>query len=264
MQSVESMATNERQEVREWLLAQDALRLVELNWDDQSVRLRKLRSCRTMLEKSRISRLRQLAGLIRDDISERELLNVLVPVERVASRQRMDDATMGVRSSDQEQEAATFPLTVVVDNLRSAFNIGGIFRTADAMGASALWLCGYSATPEHPQVTRAALGAEKSVNWQHWHSLRDALARLKDEGQTIYALETADRAATVEEHEFVFPCALILGNERFGLDYDILQSADYLLQIPMYGRKNSLNVVSALAVAGYAARRCWHRKESMA
>jgi len=258
------MATNERQDVREWLLARDALRLVELAWEDQPQRLKGLHACREMLEQSGTPRLRQLAGLIHDDISERDFLSVIVPVERVATRQQMVDAEMGLRSSDGTGEADTFPLTVVVDNLRSAFNIGGIFRTADAMGAAAVWLCGYSATPEHAQVARAALGAEKTVPWKYWHSLADALSALKNSGQTIYALETADSAATVEKHDFAFPCALILGNERFGLGYDILGAADQLLEVPMYGRKNSLNVVSALAVAGYAARNCWNRKEKMA
>jgi tRNA(Leu) C34 or U34 (ribose-2'-O)-methylase TrmL len=250
-------------ESRQWSLAWDALRAVEASWDDPAARQRGLLACRRLLEDSPVPRLRRLATLVRDDLSPQAFLTVLVPVERVAARTRVADADMGVTGQDRDTAPQTFPLTVVADNLRSALNIGGIFRTADALGAEALWLCGYSATPEHPQVARSALGAETVLPWRRWDDVRDAIAALRAAGVAVYALETSDRAAPVESHRFAYPCALLLGSERFGLDPDVLAMADGLVRIPMHGRKNSLNVVAAFAVAGYAARSGWDGKDGM-
>lgn len=247
-------------ELRHWTLAWDALRAVEASWEDVVARQRGLLACRGQLEGSGLPRLQRLATLVRPDMSRAAFLTVLVPVERVAARTRVTDAEMGVTGSDRT-ERRTFPMTVVADNLRSAFNVGGVFRTADALGAEAVWLCGYSASPEQPQVARAALGAEMALPWRHFDDVRAAVGELRSVGTAVYALETSDHATPVESQDFLFPCALLLGSERFGLDPDVVAMADALVRIEMYGRKNSLNVVSALAVAGYAARHGWSGKD---
>jgi tRNA(Leu) C34 or U34 (ribose-2'-O)-methylase TrmL len=248
-------------ETRQWTLAWDALRAVEACWEDSAARARGLLECRRLLEDCSAERLRQLAVLVHPDLTRTGFLSVLVPVERIAARTRVTDPDMGVTGTDRETARSPFPLTVVADNLRSAFNLGGVFRTADALGAEAVWLCGYSATPDHPHVARAALGAEASMPWRRWDDVRAAVASLRSSGAAVYALETSERAVAVEQHAFEFPCALLLGAERFGLDADVLAMVDALVRIEMYGRKNSLNVVSALAVAGYAARLRWNGKE---
>ncbi len=247
-------------ESRAWRLAWDALREIEARWDEEPpVRARLLLDCRRLMEASGVERLERLATLLRAELSPRELLTVLVPVERVGSRTRITDAQMGITVTDRA-ERQTFPLTVVADNVRSAFNLGGMFRTADAIGAEALWLCGYSATPGHPQVDRAALGSEASVAWQHWDSAGGAIAALRTRGCTVIALETSSHSEPVERFEFPFPCALVLGCERFGLNPELVASADVRLRIETFGVKNSLNVVSALAVAGFAARWHWNKR----
>jgi len=198
----------------------------------------------------------RLATLIRPDMTERDFLTILVPLERVAARERISDADMSITTTDiSSSTRTTFPFVVVADNLRSALNIGGLFRTADALGVSSVWLCGYSATPDHPHVARSALGAERVVPWRYVDNVREAVSLLRAEHFKIYALETAQNATPVEAFSFEFPCALLLGNERFGLDPDVVASADAIVSIPMYGTKNSLNVVSAFAIAGYAVRR---------
>ncbi len=250
-------------ELRVWRKAWDLLRDLEEHGGrrgDPAGADRRILACQRFLETSGVPRLARLAALLHPGLTPRELLAVLVPVERMASRIRIGDAEMGVTGADRTRRN-TFPLVVVADSIRSALNLGGLFRTADAIGAEALWLCGYSATPEHRDVRRSALGAEQTLPWRHWDHLAEALAALREAGTTLCALETSTEAQPVEAHVFAFPCALVLGNERFGLNPELLATADHRLRIEMHGVKNSLNVVSALAVAGFAARWSWTRKE---
>lgn len=201
------------------------------------------------------ARLASLAHLLVPGLSDAALLTALVPVERVASRANITDADLGITTEDRPRpRAEPLRMVVVADNLRSAFNVGGLFRTADALGLEAVWLCGYSATPEHPAVRRTALGADGTVPWRTFPNIREALDALRAEGRAIYALETAACAVPVQGFAFRFPSALLVGSERFGLDPAVVRAADAALRLEMYGSKNSLNVVCALTAAAYAAR----------
>ena len=143
-------------------------------------------------------RLAKLAHLLVPGLGDAALLAALVPVERVASRAFVTDADLGIRTTDATApDRPRLPLIAVADNLRSAFNVGGLFRTADAVGAEAVWLCGYTATPEHPAVRRAALGADEAVPWRTFPNVRDAVAELRATGRAVYALETSERAEPV-------------------------------------------------------------------
>lgn len=194
-------------------------------------------------------RLLALAHLLQPGATLRSIQAALVPLERVDRRAKVTDADMGIRTTDTPRTPDRAPFTVVADNIRSAFNAGGIFRTADFFGAERLFLCGYTPTPEHPQVVKTALGADSTVPWEQVADVRDLIDRLHAEGCAVYALETADTAHDIATFTPRFPCALLLGNERFGLDPDVVRMADAVLEIPSHGTKNSINVVSAFAVA---------------
>jgi len=240
----------------QWKTALRLLRAIAALPEADAGRAGRVGEARAFFEGSGVDRLRQLARLLEPDMSDRQLLCVLVPVERVAARARIADADMGLVSHDHSVAAAArMPLIVVADNLRSAVNTGGLFRTAEFFGAEAVWLCGYSATPEHPHVARAAMGAERLVPWRAFDRVQDALAALRAEGRRIYALETAERAEDVVNCAWTLPGALLLGNERFGLDPETLAQADAVVAIAGRGIKNSLNVVSAFAIAIHQARR---------
>ena len=200
-------------------------------------------------------RLLALAHLLQPGATPRSVQAALVPLERVDRRAKVTDAEMGIRTSDAPGHADRAPFVVVADNVRSAFNMGGIFRTADFFGAERIVLCGYSPTPENPQVAKTALGADASTPWERVADVRDAVDRLRAEGRRIYALETADGATDIARLAPVFPCAVLLGNERFGLDPDVVAMADEVLELRSHALKNSLNVVSAFAVAGAFFRR---------
>lgn len=204
------------------------------------------------MEASADEHLRRLAGLLHIGMTGAEFLCVLVPVERVASRDHVTDATMlaDVTTDDAEQApAVALPLIVILDNLRSAINLGGIFRTSEFFGVSVLWLCGYTATPEHEHVAKSAMGTDTLVAWRYFENTSEAILEAKKLGYHCYALETSPAAKSINSYEFAFPCALVLGNERFGVSQDALACCDELLTIPGYGRKNSINVASAFAIA---------------
>ena len=194
-------------------------------------------------------RILSLAHLLQPGATGRSIQAALVPLERVDGRARVTDAEMGIRTTDAPRPSDRADMVVVADNIRSAFNAGGIFRTADFFGAAKLVLCGYTPTPENLQVKKTALGADETTPWEHAGDIRDVIDALKAEGRRIYALETVDGATDLATFKPVFPCALLLGNERFGLDPDVVGLADEVVEIRSHGTKNSLNVVSAFAVA---------------
>ena len=245
-------------EARAWQLALTRLLAIEAAWDDPASRQRELLACRQWLsEQVQIPRLCQLAALLHPDADRARFAHVLVPVEREAARRRITDVQILDRDVPASAAAAGMPVTVVLDSLRSAFNTGGIFRTAECFGAAALWLCGYTADPNHPHVAEAALGAARLIPWRAFARAGDAVAELRRTGVTVIALETVADAPGIETFDWPFPCALLLGNERFGLDPDIIRQSDACVRIAVYGRKNSLNVVSAAAIALHGARRAW-------
>ena len=196
-----------------------------------------------------------------EDISLPYLYGLVVPIEREYSRTNITDEDFVVLTRDSEQQSpSVMPVSVVVDNIRSAFNVGGIFRSSECLGIEHIHLCGYTATPENDKVKRSALGAESCVRWSQHHTANSALAEVRRRDASVVALETAENCPAPWEVEFAFPCAVVVGNERFGLGRDVLNEADHVVRIPTCGRKNSLNVVSALTVCGYEIRRQWEER----
>ncbi len=205
-------------------------------------------------------RILALAHLLQPGATQRSIQAALVPLERVDKRSKITDSEMGIRNTDTlsrlpDPVREEKPFVVVADNLRSAFNAGGVFRTSDFFGVSRIFLCGYTPGPDNQQVKKTALGADETTPWSRVADVRDAIDSLRAEGYTVYALETAEGASDVSSFTPRFPCALLLGNERFGLDPDVVALADTILEIPSRGMKNSLNVVSAFAVAAAFIRR---------
>lgn len=153
-------------------------------------------------------------------------------------------------------------LYIIADNIRSAQNVGAIFRSADGAGAKKIYLAGYSPVPfkeeENPYPTQAqkkiaktALGAEKIVPWEKAKRAKEIIEKLKKSGVQIICLEKTDNSRNIFGFSSAFPCVLILGNETKGIDEEILKLADETVHIPMRGRKNSLNVSVAAGIAMY-------------
>ena len=146
-------------------------------------------------------------------------------------------------------------LVVLLDNIRSAYNVGSVFRTCDSAGVDKLFLCGYCACPPNPKLHKTALGSVDHVAWEHHCSAADAVKYLKSQHVQIICLETVPQTQSLFEYHYQTDTCLIFGNEERGIDPDILALADTILQIPQYGIKESLNIASAAAVAIYEFRR---------
>lgn len=144
------------------------------------------------------------------------------------------------------------PLVVVLDDIRSAHNVGSILRTADAVRAEAVVCCGVTPPGDHRAVAKTALGAEATVPWRHEPSVASALRQLRDEGYRAVALEQAEPAVAIADlGNADFPLALVLGNEVTGVSEAALAECDAALTLPQWGAKHSLNVSVAFGVAAY-------------
>jgi tRNA G18 (ribose-2'-O)-methylase SpoU len=163
----------------------------------------------------------------------------------------------GGHAVERPSQKPTLIIEALLDNIRSAFNVGAIFRTADAAAISHLHLCGMTATPDNPRLAKTALGAEQTVPWRYYNNALDAAHELKDQGYRLWAIEGGERAGSLFGITAELPNApilLIVGNEVTGIDPYLLDLCDRVLYIPMYGRKTSLNVEVAFGIAAYCLR----------
>lgn len=150
---------------------------------------------------------------------------------------------------------------LILNDIRSAYNVGAIFRTADGSGVAKIYLCGYTPSPAEDtkikktqadkMIEKTALGAEKTVPWEKWEDIADLVDELKRKGILIAALEKTENATELKKFEKKFPLALILGNEVEGVSGGLLASCDEIISIPMRGSKESLNVSVAAGIAMY-------------
>ncbi|MGD8404873.1 MAG: RNA methyltransferase [Anaerolineales bacterium] len=145
-------------------------------------------------------------------------------------------------------------LSILLDNIRSAWNVGSIFRTADGLGINKLFLCGITPTPENESIQKTSLGAEETVTWDYSRNALETAKKLKTERFNLIALEQDSRAKPLDKIEKVSPqkTILIIGNEVTGVDPEILDLCDQIVHIPMHGQKQSLNVEVAFAIAAYS------------
>jgi len=147
------------------------------------------------------------------------------------------------------------PIHIVLDNLRSAFNVGSIFRLADAARAAEVIPCGYTAYPPHHKLEQTSLGTTDSVPWRRFDETTSALADLKDKGIQLVAVETARRATPYHRFDYRFPVALVLGNEALGVSEPALRMCEALVEISVFGYKNSVNVATAAGIVLYEVLR---------
>ncbi|HVF09231.1 MAG TPA: RNA methyltransferase [Abditibacteriaceae bacterium] len=147
--------------------------------------------------------------------------------------------------------ASRLPFYGILDRVRSAHNVGSIFRTADGANAAGLFLCGYTPTPPHRHLAKTALGAVDVVPWQYCATVEEAIVRVRSEGAQILAVERTDGSLPLFGFGIKFPVALVMGNEVGGLSEETLSYCDATVHLPMHGLKNSLNVSVAFGIALY-------------
>lgn len=152
-------------------------------------------------------------------------------------------------SADSIRQAGRFPVYVVLENIRSMYNVGAAFRTSDAACVEELILCGYTARPPRKEIEKTALGATDTVPWSHFANGPEAVAYLKAKGVTVIALEHCEESEDIMEMECPFPIALVIGNEVEGITPQTIAECDRACEIPMFGTKQSLNAAVAYGIA---------------
>lgn len=161
---------------------------------------------------------------------------------------------MGRMSLEQFHEAEKMPLVVVLDGVRSLYNVGSVFRTGDAFRIAGVVLCGITATPPNAEIHKTALGAEDSVAWRHFEDTMEAVRWLREEGYTLLAVEQCEGSTMLQDFspklykpekknpEAYKKYAVILGNEVKGVQQQVVDACDGCLEIPQFGTKHSMNV----------------------
>ena len=165
-------------------------------------------------------------------------------------------------SVDEFKSIEKIPLVVLLDDIRSMYNVGSVFRTSDAFRVEAICLCGITSRPPHPEIHKTALGAEDSVSWKYYEDAADAVSELKGKGYYIYGVEQVEGSIMLqnlslpEDETGVNPVCVILGNEVKGVQQRLIDMCDDCIEIPQFGTKHSLNVSTA---AGIVIWEIWQR-----
>lgn len=157
---------------------------------------------------------------------------------------------LGRMTVDEFKQSQKLPIIVVLENIRSAYNVGSVFRTGDAFLIEAVYIIGYSAVPPHKEIKKTALGAEESVSWKHFPNAAAAIADLRELGYKVFSVEQAEGSTSLEklqqqEREKI---AVIFGNEVTGVEQSTIAASDGCIEIPQLGMKHSLNIATAAGV----------------
>ena len=163
---------------------------------------------------------------------------------------KLSMAELGRKSVDEFKQSDKTPVIVVLENIRSAYNVGSVFRTSDAFLVEAIYIIGYSAKPPHKEIKKTALGAEETVEWKHFKTSAEAIEELRVKGFNIYAAEQAEgsfklNAIGFEPDEKI---AVVFGNEVTGVEQSTIALCDGCIEIPQSGMKHSLNIATAAGV----------------
>jgi tRNA G18 (ribose-2'-O)-methylase SpoU len=147
-------------------------------------------------------------------------------------------------SEEAFKEQPKFPVIVILNDIRSLNNIGSFFRTSDAFNVEKIYLCGITAIPPHREIQKTALGATETVNWEHRSSIIELVHELKSQGIKVASIEQAEKTTFLQDiHDLNYDkIALVFGNEVDGVDQDVIDASDYIIEIPQFGTKHSLNV----------------------
>ena len=158
-------------------------------------------------------------------------------------------------SLDDVRNTPRLPIYAIIEDVRSLFNVGSIFRTADALHLSKLYLCGYTGFPPQREITKTALGAEHTMPWVKRHNAVDVARELQAKGMQIAVLEQTTDAVDFWSADIRFPTCFVVGNEIIGVSDELVALADLCLEVPMMGIKQSLNVATAFGVLGFELAR---------
>ena len=155
------------------------------------------------------------------------------------------------------------PISILLENIRSVHNVGSIFRSGDGFGVGKIYLTGYTAFPPREDLHKTALGSEEVIPWEHSENPIKVARKIKSEGTSLVLLEQTKVSESIYKIKWNFPVCFILGNEVDGVSDELVKEADFHVEIPMRGIKQSLNVSVAAGIVGYELSRCyWDNKKN--
>ena len=158
----------------------------------------------------------------------------------------------------QLDQTPRLPVVALLDNVRSLYNVGSVFRTSDGAFVSGLYLCGFTPHPPRREIEKTALGATNSVPWKYFRHASEAIAEARAAGMRVLVLEHTTGSVPYDRTTRAdFPICLVVGNEITGVSDELIAAADGAIDIPMHGTKQSLNAAVAYGIAVFELRRIW-------
>ena len=177
---------------------------------------------------------------------------------------RTNDELKASRPTEKEiKQIPRLPISILVENVRSVYNVGSIFRSADGFGANKVYLTGYTACPPRDDISKTALGADKVVPWEHYENPIDAANKVINEGISLVLIEQTVKSKSIYLSKFSYPLCFIVGNEVSGVSDELSSLATQHIEIPMRGIKQSLNVSVATGVIGYEFARNYSSEKKL-
>jgi tRNA G18 (ribose-2'-O)-methylase SpoU len=162
---------------------------------------------------------------------------------------KIKNEALGRLSLEEFKQADKNKIIIVLDNVRSLHNVGSVFRTADAFLIEEIFLCGVTGTPPNKEIEKTALGATDSVKWSHFKNTSESINTLKEKGYRIYAVEQAEKSISLNRFQAAGEkTALVFGNEVYGVEQDVVDACDGIIEIPQLGTKHSLNIAVSVGV----------------
>ena len=174
---------------------------------------------------------------------------------------KLRNEELGRISIEESKNAQKLPIIVVLDNVRSALNIGSVFRTSDAFLVEGVCLCGITATPPNPEIHKSALGGEFTVSWKYFDKTLSAIKELRLNGYKIYAVEQTEGSISLPDFtvETKGKYALIFGHEVDGVDQEVISLCDGSIEIPQWGSKHSLNISVSAGIVLWDLVKQWKK-----
>ena len=170
-----------------------------------------------------------------------------------------DDIKADRPTLDEVKFIPKLPISFLLENIRSAHNVGSIFRTADGMGANKVFLSGYTCKPPQKDLSKTALGAEHAVEWEHNDNPIELAKKIKKDNVKLVLLEHTNISKSLYNIKWEFPICIVLGNEVDGVSNELIELCEQHVEIPMRGIKQSLNVATAAGIIGYEVLRYYTR-----
>lgn len=206
-----------------------------------------------------IQRLYAIHFKLTPELSLKEFSNWMIPIERYLKKDLKDEDFLVYNKDHQnrKEKNTILPLVLILDHVRSSFNVGSIFRTAEAFNIEKIYLVGYTPDPSNAKTNKTTLGAHEYIQWESVPKMEPLIEKLKNQGYQIIAAETTSHASPLSTPFKNQKTAFIFGNERFGLDPQVISQCDETRILPLSGYKNSLNIANCASIFIYEFSKQW-------